>query len=293
MLAADALDDPPHGGRVGASSPASRSSRKRLPPAQSGSVGSGSEGAPGTERRGPPGGDGGVADALHRQAHRLVEAEQALGRVRHVLRDVVLAADDGVAQRLDQRAGDAGRHRRDEADPVARQRRREQRHRQDPAPRQAGDRGVPLHHLGVVQDVGPADVEGPVHRRAAGRRSRRGSAGRRGRRSAGCGCAPSAGVTITGSRSVRYRSISNDAEPEPRTTPRAARRWAPRSRAGSRPPRCASAGAGRAPRPAGASAAEVDRGDRRPAALAAAAITRAVRRSVSSNSGPPPSEWIR
>ena len=42
-----------------------------------------------------------------------------------------------------------------------------QRHGQDPAPGQAGHRGVPLHHLGVVHDVGPADVEGPVHRRPA------------------------------------------------------------------------------------------------------------------------------
>ena len=100
------------------------------------------------------------------------------------------------------------------------------------------------------------------------------------------------GVTMTGSRSVRYRSISNEAEPEPRTTaarsttvgtPELSRMRATSARerrcgessspAGSSPPRWTS-------RPT-------------PAARAAAAMTSAVRRSVASKEGPLPSAWIR
>ncbi len=68
--------------------------------------------------------------------------------------------DDG----LDERDGDAARHRGDQVDPLRGQPRGEQRHREHQAPRQACDRGVAVHHLQVGEDVGTADVETPVHR---------------------------------------------------------------------------------------------------------------------------------
>ena len=77
-------------------------------------------------------------------------------------RDVVIGDDDFVAQRLDQRARDRVRHRRDESDPVTRQGGREERRLDDEAPGEMSHGGVPLHHLLVREDLGAADVEGAV-----------------------------------------------------------------------------------------------------------------------------------
>ena len=124
VLAADALDHPPQRLRRRGRCAACARRRTALPPAQSGSVGSGSDGAPGTDADAHR-----VATAESRtrcSASRTASSKPSSPSAdRDVLGDVVLAADDGVAQRLDQRAGHAGRDGRDQTDPVAGQRRRE------------------------------------------------------------------------------------------------------------------------------------------------------------------------
>ena len=107
-------------------------------------------------RRGPAGARRRrVADALQRQPHGPVEADQALRRVGHVAGDVVLAADHLVPQRLDERPREAARHRRDQADPQAGQAGREHRYGEDDAPGQPGDGGVARIISSYVRTSGP------------------------------------------------------------------------------------------------------------------------------------------
>ena len=61
----------------------------------------------------------------------VVVGQRAAGRRTDELVDVVLGADDLVEQAADERLGDAGRHRGDESDPLAREVRREHRHGHD------------------------------------------------------------------------------------------------------------------------------------------------------------------
>ena len=192
VVPADALDHPPHAPRACGRRPGALVDVEAAAgPVRVGGqrVGRGA----GHGGRRPAGRDGGVLDALHGQADGVVEPEQPLGRIGDVLRRCrarrrrrCCAATPPAARAMPAGTGVIRPTQWLDSDG------REQRHREDPAPRQAGHRGVPLHHLGVAHDVGAADVEAAVHRRPAGSRSRRGSAARPGRRSAGSGCAPSA-----------------------------------------------------------------------------------------------------
>ena len=110
VLAADALDDPPQRVRRGASTARSRSSmyRRAAGPVRVGRQRVGrARRAPTRDR--PAGLDVGVADALaSASAHRLVEAEQARRAGRGRTRAMSCSwQTDLVAQRLDQRPGDA------------------------------------------------------------------------------------------------------------------------------------------------------------------------------------------
>ncbi len=107
----------------------------------------------------------------------------------------------------------------DQADPVTGQRRSQDRHQSDRPPAETREAGVLLDHLAIRVDVRTTHVEGPVN----GWRQVRG-AGEVVQHVRHCdrldpGVASHLGATMSGSRSVRWRSMSNEAEPSPRTTP--------------------------------------------------------------------------
>ncbi|CAM5229956.1 hypothetical protein SANTM175S_08802 [Streptomyces antimycoticus] len=113
---------------------------------------------------GPAGGHLRVADPAQGQLQRPVHAERPARRVRHIADDVPFGAHHFMAQRLHQRAGDGAGYGRDQADPETGQPGGEHRHRDDQTPpADPGHLRVPPHHVRVGEDVGAADVEGPVH----------------------------------------------------------------------------------------------------------------------------------
>ena len=69
-----------------------------------------------------------------------------------------------VDERVHQRPSELSRDRRDEADPQRRQAWGQDGHRDQSTLRESGLRGVHRHHLGVGDDVGPADLEHPRQR---------------------------------------------------------------------------------------------------------------------------------
>ena len=77
---------------------------------------------------------------------------------------VVLVADRVVDEAAHQGAGDTRGDRRDEADPQPGQPGSEHRDRHDEAAPDTRGLRIALHHLGVGQDLGTSDVEGPVGR---------------------------------------------------------------------------------------------------------------------------------
>ena len=158
------------------------------PPAQSGSSGSGSDGRAGRRGRHPARPHVEVADPGQRQLHRAVEADEPVGRVGHVLPDVVLPGHHLVDERAHERPGDAGGHGRHQAHPLAGQARRQHRDGADDPRAQPRDGGVALHHLAVGEHVRAADVEAAAHVGRHRAPHRRGSAARRAPRWAGCGC---------------------------------------------------------------------------------------------------------
>ena len=114
-------------------------------------------------RGGPAGGHVPLPGVPQGQDDGLADGQQAVRRVGHVLRDIVLGAHHLVAQRFHQQPGQPRGYRRDQADPQRRQPRGEQRRRDQHPRRQPGRLGVPPHHLRVGEDVRAADVEPAVH----------------------------------------------------------------------------------------------------------------------------------
>jgi hypothetical protein len=79
-----------------------------------------------------------------------------------------VADDDLVAEALDERPGDPGGDRRDEADPVGGKPGRQDRDRDHEAA-QAAQAGIGPHHVAVGEDVRAADLDDPAHLRAVER----------------------------------------------------------------------------------------------------------------------------
>ena len=82
--------------------------------------------------------------------------------IRYVQLDVVLAADDFVTQALHQGRLWRG-HWGNDAHPVARQIGVKDRNRHDDPLSQARYPSVVLHHLGIGEDVGPANIERAIN----------------------------------------------------------------------------------------------------------------------------------
>ena len=106
-----------------------------------------------------------AVDSIDRPPERLnvgewVEAERG-GRAG-------ILDDDLVAKALDERPGDARRHRGDQVHPVGREPRCEHRDR-DHQPTEAAEASVRPHHVAVREDVGPADLDDPSHLRVVER----------------------------------------------------------------------------------------------------------------------------
>ena len=151
-----------HSASGGAPTTWPRSSAYRLPPAQSGSVGSGSLGAPGVEAD-----DQRVATSaslMRWRASRTARSNPISPSSGSGTYRAMSCSRQTTSLRSDSTSGraSAGRYRGDQADPVAGQAGRQQRHRDDQPGRQAGRGGVALHHLRVREDVRAADVERPV-----------------------------------------------------------------------------------------------------------------------------------
>ena len=110
------------------------------------------------------------------ELERLAEAERPMGYERV---DLMVGHHHFVPQRIDQRDGDRGGERGDQADPPRREPWAEKGHRQNEPTGQSHDLGVGLHHLDVGEHVGTADPRARGRRSLDHRAPRRGSTGRR------------------------------------------------------------------------------------------------------------------
>ena len=137
------------------------SSDSRVPPAQSGSLGIGSAGVrPGRRGVGPPRRHPEVGAPAGPPVRAPAGAASASCGITACSARV--SDDDLVHEAVDQRPGQAEGQRGDEADPVRRQARREERHADHDPPAEPSHLGVGPHHAVVGEDVRPADLQDPA-----------------------------------------------------------------------------------------------------------------------------------